>query len=95
MRYETDRFTFSKIQACFLESQELIDGQRKAPIVSGIASAEVECKSCQNSWTVKRINDSSFRLRVGGALVTCPSCSASELVNDGQVAVSASRRNGA
>lgn len=92
MYIDTDKFRFSSVRPCFLESQEVVDGQRKAPVVSGIASTEIECKACNHKWTAVRQKDASFRLIVGGALVTCPSCRTNDVVNDEKVALSASKR---
>jgi len=72
----TSQFTFSSISHKTATSREI--GSNAPPKRVGVNSATVAC-SCGHTWPAR--SGSGLDGVLGGILVTCPSCRASELVN--------------
>lgn len=78
----SEQFKISSIRYKTAQSREI--GSDEPPQRVGVNSAYIEC-ACGNAWTA------SPRLGIagvlGGALVTCPSCGASERVSARQLGI--------
>ncbi|MFZ2329012.1 MAG: hypothetical protein WAW73_19010 [Rhodoferax sp.] len=72
---ENQQFTFSRIQHLYAQSREIGSTAVKAV---GVEHADVSC-ACGHQWTARR--GSNLKSGVGGILVTCPACRASEIID--------------
>lgn len=78
----SEQFKFSSISYKTARSREI--GNSAPPQRVGVSSAQVGC-ACGNSWTARQGRGLDGVL--GGVLVTCPDCRASESVTGRQLGI--------
>lgn len=75
MSVETDNFVVGHVSWNYTQSREIAgDRMPRAPVKSGLASAELTCKQCGHSWTCRRYGAGAFSPYIGGVILDCPEC---------------------
>lgn len=77
MTVETEKFIITGVDATHSQSRE-ITADPRFPQKTGIKTATVFCKGCDNLWTARTFGEGCFNTAFGSFIFKCPNCRAEE-----------------